>query len=98
MDPINPNRRQRTMKTWPAFSVLLVLCVGTSRAQEKPAPILDDKVELELAELEQDVDKTLLREAMLLLGRKGLVPLSERPTSEEARQREDEDTLVLKNY
>jgi hypothetical protein len=55
-------------------------------------------VQSELLELEQDVDKTLLREAMLLLGRKGLRPSSERPTSGEARDREAEDAEVVEAY
>ena len=86
------------MKTWPALAVLLVLAVAPSWAQEQPAPDQDDKVQLELAELEQDVDKTLLREAMLLLGRKGLMPSSERPTSDEDRRREAEDAHQLEEY
>jgi hypothetical protein len=86
------------MKTWPAFAILLVLGLAPSRAQEKPAPAQDDRVELKLAELEQDVDLTLIREAMLLRGRKGLVPLSKRPTSDEDRRREEEDTLDLEKY
>ena len=81
------------MKTRLALAALLALAVAPSEAQEP-----DESVRLELAELEQDVDKTLLREAMLLLGRKALVPSSERPTSDEDRKREAEDARQLEEY
>jgi hypothetical protein len=85
------------MKILAAFTLLLGLGLAPARAQQ-PAPPPDDKAQLELLELEQEVDKTLLREAMLLLGRKGLKPASERPTTDEARQRDDRDSHTLEVY
>ncbi len=81
-----------------AASALLLAFGIPARAQQQPAPPRNENVQTELIELEQDVDKALLREAMMLLGRKNLKPSSERPTSDEARKREAEDAAVLEDY
>ncbi len=86
------------MKTWSAVAILLVLAIVPSRAQEKPSPDVDESVHLDFLELEQDVDKTLLREAMLLQGRNGLKPSSERPSSDDDRRRAEVDNHRLREY
>jgi len=59
------------MKTWTAFALLLVLAPTPAKAQQakEPEKKASDTAEIEMLELKQDVDKTLLREALLLLGR-----------------------------
>jgi len=59
------------MKTWTVLAMMIVLG-GVRVGAQEPAAASDDRVLLELLELEQDVDKTLLREAMLLVGRSGI--------------------------
>jgi hypothetical protein len=86
------------VKTLPVLTLLLILVSPSARAQQQPNPPLDDRVQLELLELEQDVDKTLLKEAMLLLGRKELRPLAERPTVEGAKHREERDVESLMKF
>jgi hypothetical protein len=86
------------MKTLPVVALLLVLGGPSARAQQQnPTPVVD-RAQLELLELEQDVDKTLLKEAMLLLGRKELRPLSERPSAEGAKHREEADVANLQKF
>jgi hypothetical protein len=79
-------------------TLVLLLAFGVPARAQQQSPPQAEKVQSELLELEQEVDRTLLREAMLLLGRKGLRPSSERPTSDEARKREAEDAVVLEEY
>ena len=82
------------MKIFAAVASLLVLgSIQAPAQQPQPAPSQDEKVQLELLEIEQDVDKTLLREAMLTLGRKGQVR-----TPEVAQKREAAETDLLKDY
>src|SRR4051794_23243224 len=85
------------MKTSTAFMLVLVLVVAPARAED------DDKAaalrgEIEVSELERDVDKDLLREALLLAGRAGMGQAADRPESDEARKRDQADLLALQEY
>ena len=59
------------MKIPAAFALLLVFGVQ-SEAQLQPAPPRTEPIEAELLQLEQDADKTLLTEALLVGGRKAM--------------------------
>lgn len=85
------------MKTLAAFAVLLVLGVLPARAED------DDKVatlrgELQLLELGRDVDKALLREAMMTAGRAAMGQTAKRPDSEEARKRFAVESAALDEF
>src|SRR5258707_10086876 len=86
------------MKILTPFALLLLLGYPVMAQQGQPAPSEDNTVRTELLMLEQDVDKTLLREAMLQLGRKALIPRSERPIDAEAKKREESDTRSLQDF
>jgi spore germination protein GerM len=86
------------MKILPPFALLLLLGYPVMAQQAQPAPSEDNTVRTELLMLEQDVDKTLLREAMLQLGRKALIPRSERPNDADARKREESDARHLMDF
>jgi hypothetical protein len=89
------------MKIWPAFAMVLALGVIPARAQQQanePEKSISQDGEIELLELEQEVDKTLLREALLLLGRARMRPLQEQGKVEEFREREAEAVAALKEY
>src|SRR4051812_19688127 len=81
------------MKTWVAFAVVLVLGVVPARAQQQAS----ETSEIELLRLEQDVDKTLLQEALLALGRKSMSQTPDRPGPDAAKQREQE-TVALRKF
>ncbi|GAC1450402.1 MAG: hypothetical protein NVSMB9_34820 [Isosphaeraceae bacterium] len=85
------------MKTWTAFALLLVLGSLPVLADEK------DKVatlrgEIELLKIQRDVDKTLLREAMLLEGRRVMKPRTTPPNDDRARKLVEEEQVILKNF
>ena len=101
------------MTTRVAFAFLLIFGVQANgqqggfpatgvqaRGQQQPqlVPSQENQVQLELLELEQDADKALMKEAILLLGRKGLKLSSERPTDKEAMKREVDDVDSLKAF
>jgi len=71
------------MKTCTAFALLLVLGVIPAKAQEQDKKPEENQASvssrIELLELEQDVDKTLLHDAMLQLGRSSLRKMPDRP-------------------
>jgi hypothetical protein len=100
------------MKTLAAFALVLVFGAqaqaqlggggapgNPGRGQQQQAvPTQETQVGLELLELEQEADKTLLKEALLVLGRKGLNVAMERPGDEGASKRELEQQEALKSY
>ena len=87
------------MKHLAPFALLLLLGGNPARAQQQqPAPTQGSRIRRELLELEQEVDKTLLREAMLALGRKELRPTSERPGDDPAKLRDEEDIKRLRFF
>jgi hypothetical protein len=77
------------MRTWAALAVFLTLCVPATA--QPPG-------EVELLELEQDVDKTLLREAMLNLGRLDLKQATGRDVTDGVRKRDAADAEALKQF
>ena len=84
------------MKTLTAFALLLMFGL-TANAQQSQQPPVDQssRIRRELLELEQETDKMLLRESFLILGRKELRPLAERPADDRSRNLETQylDTL-----
>src|SRR3954451_4311578 len=85
------------MRTRFVFAAVLALGIVTAKAQqqanEPETPVSQDG-EIELLQLEQEVDKTLLREGMLRLGRAGMRP----GKIEEDRGPEAEAVAALKKY
>lgn len=85
------------MKTWAAFTVLLVLGTVPTRAGEKDkAATL--RGEIEFLELQRDVDKTLLREAMLLAGRGEMQAMADPLNAEEARKQSKVERDALEKF
>jgi hypothetical protein len=65
------------MKFLTAFALLCALGVSSASAQQgQPATLSVETVQIEILEIEQDVDKTLLKEALLTLGRKDMMTSS----------------------
>ncbi|WP_435009690.1 hypothetical protein P12x_000939 [Tundrisphaera lichenicola] len=62
------------MRYLTGFALVLALGMVPARGQQG-APAPKPSVEIELLEIEQDVDKALFREALMLEGRQGLQPL-----------------------
>jgi hypothetical protein len=89
------------MKTTTAFAALLVLAVAPAGAQQptrEPEKRASEPAEIELLELEQVADKTLLREAMLLVGQRSLKQARDQPVSDADRQRDHEYLVTLKRF
>src|SRR4051794_12919486 len=85
------------MKTWTALALLLILGGVSARAED------NDKVatlrgEIELSEIERDVDKELLREAMMLAGRARMRETADRTDSVEARKRSQAESDALEVF
>src|SRR5262245_37545676 len=79
------------MKPWAAFAALLLFGVVPTLAQQSPESLERSATvrgEMDVLELEQEVDKQLLREAMLTLGRASLSQ-----GGDEATRRLNKDTL-----
>lgn len=64
---------------------------GSGGTPPKPATRREENVQLKLLEIAQEVDETLLREAMLTLGRLSMAPKLDQPDAESARQRKGLD-------
>jgi hypothetical protein len=62
---------------------------GAGGPQQQPATRREENVQIKLLEIAQDVDETLLREAMLKLGRLAMTPKSDQPDVESARERKE---------
>lgn len=91
------------MKAWTAFALVLVLGVvpANAEAQEQDKKPEDNQASvssrIELLELEQDVDKTLLHDAMLQLGRSSLRQMPDRPGFDDRmRERQQANVAALK--
>jgi hypothetical protein len=85
------------MKTCALLAVVLVLAVDPVRADE-PDKLTSLRGEIEFLEIEQDVDKTLLREAMLNLGRNTMAGLAGSPPTEERKMRIEAELAGLEKF
>lgn len=64
---------------------------GSGGTPPKPATRREENVQLRLLEIAQEVDETLLREAMLTLGRLNMTAKPDQPDAESTRKRKDLD-------
>jgi hypothetical protein len=84
------------MKSLPSFALVVLFGVPAT-AQQLPAqrqpPAQRLSIEVELLELEQEVDKSILREALSLLGRKGMIPSPSLANTKDA-----DDVAVLRDF
>src|SRR4051794_6112202 len=84
------------MKCLSSFASVILFCIPAA-AQQPPAqgqtPTQRQSIEVELLELEQDVDKSILREALLLLGRQGMMP-----SPQPGVNRADEEVAALRDF
>ncbi|SIO56779.1 hypothetical protein SAMN05444166_5293 [Singulisphaera sp. GP187] len=60
------------MKSLAAFALVLLLLCAPALAQQASRQPQSPGIEFELIEIAQDVDKTILREALMVQGRQGL--------------------------
>src|SRR5947209_1470186 len=85
------------MKTCALIAVSLVLGVDSARADE-PDKLTSLRGEIEFLEIEHDVDKTLMREAMLNLGRNTMAGLAGSPPTEAMRLRIEAELAGLEKF
>jgi hypothetical protein len=72
---------------------------GMGGGQALPAAPPEDKVQLDILELEQEVDKNLLKEALTTLGKEAMISPSEiNAMPEEARKHRKADILALEEF
>jgi hypothetical protein len=75
-----------------AFALVVLSCIP---AAAQPPPPQRQSAQLELLELEQDADKAILREALLLQGRMEMKPA---PDTEREKQRFAEESVTLRDF
>jgi hypothetical protein len=90
------------MKRLTAFAMVVLSCAPATaqtspRAQQpavqRQAQAQAQGIEVELLEMEQDVDKSILREALLLLGRAGMTP-----GPQQGKLQADEDVAAMRAF
>jgi hypothetical protein len=88
------------MKSAATFVVVVLACVpamgqlGGAPGPPQQAP--GQSIDLELLELEQDADKALLREALLLQGRQGMKPITQGADGE--KRQFSEEAAALRDF
>lgn len=86
------------MKIWPAFAVLLVLGGVPAHADDKDEAT-SLRREIEAMKFGRDINKTLLREALLQVGRRAMKQITDPPpNTDEARKRTEQEFVAWRAF